>query len=112
RLGLLLAVSRGLDALPDVAVEQLDCTPGRVLDAGSVLSTEVHQFGQRYARLDKLQSRGDRLQVLGGIARLLAIVRGQDWLQQPGLVEHLEQRRRDPAACRELGKCESLRRRG
>src|SRR6266508_1387063 len=60
----------GLDALPHVAVEEIDGLPRGSVHGCRVLFAELHQRAKGHACSDELHAGGDRLQVVGGVERL------------------------------------------
>src|SRR6266508_2738335 len=74
----------GLDALPHVAVEEIDGLPRGSVHGCRVLFAELHQRAKGHACSDELHAGGDRLQVVGGVEGLVA---ARDGHEQTGLLE-------------------------
>src|SRR4051812_47396916 len=71
-LGCLRLASLSLDSLADVVVEQLDRLPSALVRRGGIAATELDEGADRHAGGDELHSRRDRIEVLGGVERLIA----------------------------------------
>src|SRR5438445_1125602 len=95
----------GLDALANVAVEEINCLSRGPVDRRGVILAKVHERAKRHSGGDELHAGRDRLEV---VDRVEGLVSALDWNEQAGLLQAHQQRFGDAAALGELTEGQGL----